>query len=280
LKTWPAIDVEPGVQVELLLAEVDDFNPTAIEEIGNQLRIFFTASADRDRAAIALRERFQAAPVDAPDENWARRSQENLTPITVGRIVVAPPWHRPARDHPPRAVSHESLITLVIAPSMGFGTGHHATTRLCLAALQAIDLTGATILDAGTGSGVLAMAAIHLGANRALGVDDDADAIQSALENLAMNPGLPAERISFIVGDLMTAPLAPADVVTANLTGGMLIRAANRLRQLLKPGGILIMSGLQTHERDEVWRAFGGFQLAGEADEAGWTTFTARQLSK
>ncbi len=273
MKTWPAIDVEPGAQVDLLLAEVDDFHPTAIEEVENRLRIFFTVTADRDRAAHALREKFRASAVDVVDDDWARRSQESLTPITVGRITVAPPWH--SRD-----TSHEPPITIVIAPSMGFGTGHHATTRLCLAALQAIDLKGAAVLDAGTGSGVLAMAAVHLGADRALGVDDDADAIQSAVENLALNPGLPPERITFTVGDFMTLPLRPADVVTANLTGGMLIRASDRLRQVVRPGGILIMSGLQTHERDEVWRVFGGFELAAEADEAGWSTITARRLSK
>jgi ribosomal protein L11 methyltransferase len=145
--------------------------------------------------------------------------------------------------------------------------------------LQQIDLAGAEVLDLGTGSGVLAMAAVHLGAAHALGVDDDQDAIQSAVESLALNPGLPAGRILFIVGDLMTMEVPPADVVTANLTGGLLIRAAARLRQALKPGGALIMSGLQAHERDEVWRAFAGLELEAEGEEDGWITFTARRLS-
>lgn len=280
-RTWPAIDVEPDGQGELLLAAVDDFSPTAIEEVESRLRVFFTSAGDRDRATVALQPRFRVSPIDVADDDWARRSQESLTSVTVGRIVVAPPWHvgRQATSHEPPTTDHQLPITIVIAPSMGFGTGHHATTRLCLAALQAIELAGVSVLDAGTGSGVLAMAAVHLGAASAVGLDDDPDAIQSAAENLALNPGLRAGRITFGVGDLMTLRLPHADVVTANLTGGLLIRAAARLGQAVRPGGVLIMSGLQNEERDDVWRAFAGFELMAEAEEAGWTTITARRLS-
>jgi ribosomal protein L11 methyltransferase len=162
---------------------------------------------------------------------------------------------------------------------MGFGTGHHATTRLCLAALQTIDLTGASVLDVGTGSGVLAIAAVRLGATRALGLDDDHDAIQSANENLALNPPpLPSQTVTFTVADLMTLELPAADVVTANLTGALLIRAAGRLRQAVRPGGVLIVSGLLVGERDDVLRAFSGLtdeiMVIGEAEEDGWITVT------
>ena len=269
MKHWPALDVDSEPEIDLLLAAVDDFSPTAIEEVENRLRIFFASAGDRDRAAVALQPRFGVSPIDVADDDWARRSQENLSPITVGRITILPA--------PPALPAAPGQ--LVIAPSMGFGTGHHATTRLCLAALQAIDLAGTSVLDAGTGSGVLAMAAAYLGAARALGLDDDPDAIQSAAENLALNPGLPPQRITFAVGDLMTLRLPQVDVVTANLTGGLLIRAAARLGQAVRPGGVLIMSGIQNEERDDVWRAFAGFELTAEAEEAGWTTMTARRLS-
>lgn len=273
-KRWPALDVYGDGQEERGFYVADDYAPTAVQEIDGGLRFFFSNSHDRDQAAQALLQYVRVSAVDVPGDDWARRSQQNLAPVTVGRLTIVPA--QPAGPTPPAGAA---LPALVIPPSMGFGTGHHATTRLCLAALQELDLADAEVLDLGTGSGVLAMAAVHLGAAHALGIDDDADAVQAAVESLALNPGLPKGRILFVVGDLTTLEVPAADVVLANLTGGLLIRAAARLRQALKPGGVLIMSGLQADERDEVWQAFAGLELEAEATEDGWTTFTARRLS-
>jgi ribosomal protein L11 methyltransferase len=142
---------------------------------------------------------------------------------------------------------------------MGFGTGHHATTRLCLGALQGLDLTGAFVLDVGTGSGVLAVAARKLGARAALGNDADPDAIQAANESLQLNPGVTAVR--FVASDLKTWLESPAadeapEVITANLTGAFLVRSASRLTGALKPGGHLILSGVMRSEEAEVLAAF------------------------
>jgi ribosomal protein L11 methyltransferase len=273
-KRWPALDVFGDSQEERGFFIADDYAPAAVEEIDGGLRFFFTYADDRDRAANALRPFLRVTAVDVPGDDWARRSQQNLAPVTVGRLTILP-----ASPTLPDQPALPGLPALVIPPSMGFGTGHHATTRLCLAALQQIPLAGATVLDFGTGSGVLAMAAVQLGAAHALGIDDDPDAIQAAVEGLALNPGLPAGRIQFVVGDLSTMEVSAADVVMANLTGGLLIRASARLRQALKPGGVLIMSGLQAHERDEVWQAFAGLAIEAEVSEDEWITVTARKLS-
>ena len=264
---WPAVDVAHAGDPDLALAIVDDFAPTAMEPRDNSLRLFFATATARDAACAALgAARYRAEPVDVDDEDWARRSQENLKPVTVGRIRVAPPAE--AEDVAAHA-GIESCATVVIRASMGFGTGHHATTRLCLRALQAVDLAGRFVLDVGTGSGVLAIAAVRLGAARAAGIDCDADAIQAANENLPLNSGV--ESVEFRVADLSAGDLPEADVVTANLTGAVLIRSAARLLGLVRPEGVLIVSGLLDEERDDVLRAFRPAQVVWEQSEESWT---------
>jgi ribosomal protein L11 methyltransferase len=158
---------------------------------------------------------------------------------------------------------------------MGFGTGHHATTRLCLAALQTIDLAGKMVLDVGTGSGVLAIAAARLGAARAIGIDCDADALQSARENLDLNPD--AHHVAFEAMDLAIGALPTADVVTANLTGALLVRSAPMLLAAVRPGGMLILSGIQSHEHDEVHGAFTGAEVRWEQEEDGWVGIAVKK---
>jgi ribosomal protein L11 methyltransferase len=277
LARWPALDVRSG-SADLILALVDDFGPTAVEERPDALRVFFTDLQARDAAGAALAAaEHRAQPVDVDDEDWARRSQDNLQPVTVGRITVAPPWchERPAASHEPQAKGPQPLV-IVIRPSMGFGTGHHATTRLCLRALDAFDLTNRVILDIGTGSGVLAIAAARLGAARAIGIDHDPDAIAAAIDNLVLNPA--AQAVDFRHADLSNAGLQPADVVTANLTGGLLRRSAGVLLDLLRPRATLILSGLLEDDRDDVAQAFGDagserarpVRVVWEQHEDGW----------
>ena len=277
-RTWPAIVVSgllarrapregesqtDNDEAEMLHAALAGHTIAAIDEPSDdQWRIFFTGAADRDRALAGLRARFTQLRVDAldvADEDWAARSQAALRAVQVGRIIVAPPWDAP--------------ITLVVRPSMGFGTGHHATTRLCLAALQEISLDRCTVLDVGTGSGVLAIAASRLGAEEVTGIDDDQDAVQAAWDNLSLNP---SAQVTLIVGDLRATELVPADVILANLTGGLLIQVKDRLRGLTRANGRLILSGFTTDEEREVVAAFGAFTVEHRGEEEGWVCVTLK----
>ena len=252
-----------GSDTELIHATLAGHNVAAIDEpTDDQWRIFFSSTTDRDAALVALREQFKDLrldPLDVADENWAARSQESLRAVQIGRVIVTPPWDAP--------------ITIVIRPSMGFGTGHHATTRLCLAALQQISLDRCTVLDVGTGSAVLAIAASRLGAEDVTGIDEDQDAIQSAWDNLSLNP---SAQVTLIVGDVRSTELVAADVVVANLTGGLLIQSAERLRKLTNAHGRLILSGFMAGEERDVLAAFGAFSVEHRGEEEGWVCVTLR----
>jgi ribosomal protein L11 methyltransferase len=273
LADYPVLDVR-AADSDLALAAVDDCSPAAVEHHGAFFTIYFPDATSRDRAARALASALpgvRVSPREVDDEDWARRSQQNLRPVTVGRITIAPPW----------AVSRVPLL-IVIQPSMGFGTGHHATTRLCVAALQQVPLAGARVLDLGTGSGVLALVARALGAAQVVGIDHDADAIQSARENLTLNPAI--DRVEFEVCDLASwlcrlsarDAVRRPDVIVANVTGALLTRSAVRLAQAASARGTLIVSGLMEHERADVLAAFDGAVPSWEAQEDGWIALVLR----
>lgn len=254
---------------DLFQAALADYDVTAINEDDDSMwRIFFHTGDERDRASAALSDAFTELafePIDVPDEDWAARSQAALRAVRVGSIVIAPPWDVPAPD------PQDPVTIIVIRPSMGFGTGHHATTRLCLDAIQQIDLRGRSVMDVGTGSGVLAIAASLLRATPVVGFDDDEDAVAAARDNLTLNPHA---RASLDVGDLRTGGRSMSDVVIANLTGGLLIGAAASLRQLTKRGGRLILSGFLTTEASDVIRAFAPLTVERRAEEGEWLCVT------
>ena len=290
---WPALELQalsltdPANADELLAALLDDYSPIAIEDLAERplppgglwdptyppipdppptplhWRVFFETDAGRDEAAQAIRDAFPSiaiAYVELPDEDWAARSQKSLTMVHAGRFIVAPPWDMPADE--------VDATVIVIEPSMGFGTGHHATTRMCLRLLSDLDVSDLTVLDLGTGSGVLTMAAALSGARHVLGIDVDVDAIQSAETSARMNT-LP-DTLEFQVSDFRSSPPAAANVVLANLTGGMLTSSGPAIAVLVKAGGQIIRSGFDHTEVDAVLAAFGGFTETARLTEDNW----------
>jgi ribosomal protein L11 methyltransferase len=270
MRTWPALDIQQADDDDLIQAFLIDFNLAAI----GGSRYFFHSGDDRDRAATALRIQFKdigVHPVDVPDEDWAARSQAALRAVTIGALTIAPPWDVAGRLKPEPTsyvgVGFSQPSTIVIEPSMGFGTGHHATTRLCLAALQRIDLRGRSVIDVGTGSGVLALAARRLGASGVLGIDDDPEAIAAAEANVKLNQ---ESRIALEIADFRSAKIGQFDLVIANLTGALLIASADRLKSLAIPGGRVILSGFMDDEERGVLRAVGRCALEWRAQEDEW----------
>lgn len=286
-------DAEPdGDELEgHVAAFLTDFHPVAIQDLAElplppgslwdptfppipepppaplRWRAFFQTPDDRDRAHTALHARFPnlaLAALDVPDEDWAARSQRALTAVHAGRFIVAPPWAVPSSPH--------EQILIVIEPSMGFGTGHHPTTRLCLRALSALNLKSRSVIDLGTGSGVLAIAAALSGAAVVVGLDVDPDAIGNARHNGTLNRAFVPP--VFEIADFREQTIRAADIVLANLTGGMLRSAAESVRGLVSPGGTLIVSGFDETECAAVRDALGPWSHETSASEDGWVALT------
>jgi ribosomal protein L11 methyltransferase len=259
--SFPPLSTHPDLPDRVALV-LDDVGLAAVHEGGSDdepvWRVFLTDPAQTDRVGAQLRDEFAAdgcrvAGVEIEDEDWAARTQAHLTHVRVGRLVVAPPWDIP------QALSHDTQL-IVIPPSMGFGTGHHETTRLCLKLLQELDLRKKRVVDVGTGSGVLAIAAVLLGAGSVEGIDHDEDALISARQSVAVN-GLTG-RIRLRAADIRSDRTAAADVVTANLTGALLVAVAPALASLTDGRGSLILSGFQPPEAASVLDAFAPFARA------------------
>ena len=296
MRQWPALILRAKTvdeSEEIVSAVLADFSPVAIHDLVDRplppgglwdptyppipdpppsplhWNVCFSDAGERDRAAAAIQSaapHLSIEPVDLPDEDWAARSQRSLTAVRAGRFIVAPPWDVPADPG--------DATVIVIEPSMGFGTGHHATTRMCLRLLDDIDVSDQTVLDLGTGSGVLSMAAALRGARSVIGIDVDQDAINSAEESARLNT-LP-DTITFSVGDFRTNPPPPADVVIANLTGGMLIASTAQIGALIKPGGQLIVSGFDRSEAASVVTAFTRFEEVERLTEDNWVAIRFR----
>ncbi len=283
MRTWPALDVGRLTSAasdgsDLLQAALADYEVAAIAEPSlDTWQVFFDNAHERDRAATALSLQFPGlsfGAIDVADDDWVARSQADLRAVRVGNIVVAPPWDLPATGtlsldpsgafRPPPT---GAPLVITIRPSMGFGTAHHATTRLCLAALQRLDLQGRTAVDVGTGSGVLAIAARRLGAASVVGIDDDPDALHSAQENLGLNSDVD---VALRETDARSTGLDAFDLVVANLTGALLVAAAPSLCHLTTRGGHLILSGLLEDEEADVVAAFTGCVVHNRSQEGEW----------
>lgn len=279
-RTWPVLRLSFGSLIDdatrdALSLDVDDCGASAVDDDGRVVSLFFVSPTDRDAAEALLLDRGWGARATmaadtVPDEGWAARSQADLPAVRVGRVIVAPPW-----DLPPADASAGALL-IEVEPSTGFGTGHHQSTRLCLRALQDLDLAGARVLDVGTGSGVLAVAAVRLGAASALGIDNDPDAIEAAEDTLRRNP-VADGAVVLRVAALDDPALEPADVVCANLTGALLRQQGARVQALMAPGGRVVLSGFTEDEARWVRDAFDACDVEATLEEEFWVAYVMRR---
>jgi ribosomal protein L11 methyltransferase len=204
----------------------------------------------------------QVTPVEEAD--WTAAWKAGYTPQRIGRIVVTPSWlHEPIGP---------GEVLLRLDPGMAFGTGLHPTTRGCLRLMQELMPIPSAVLDVGSGSGILALAALKLGSKSALCLDTDAAAVEATRANAAAN-GL-EERLEARHGSLPAEPSARFPLVVANLVASLLVELAPRLAAHAEPGAALLASGIIDHRAGEVIEALtaAGLVLRDRIDEDEWVS--------
>ena len=205
-------------------------------------------AVDATERALWHLQAFGLRPVGAlevrevDDADWTEAWKAFYVPQRIGRVVIVPSW-----------VAHEAEpddAVVVLDPGMAFGTGLHPTTRACLDLIQRVEPMPPRILDVGSGSGVLALAALRLGAGSAVGYDTDAVAVEAARTNAERN-GL-GDRLEVRHGSLRDSPGERFPLVVANLVAALLVDLASRLAAHVEPGGTLLAAGIVSPRGDEV----------------------------
>ena len=232
-----------------------------------------SAAERRGRIDVAVRLIAALAPVSdlaervLPEEEWRDAWKKHFKPLRIGsRIVVRPTW---STDKP-----LEGEATIWLDPGMAFGTGHHPTTRMCVEQIERNMRPAARVLDVGCGSGVLSIAAARLGAYEVLGLDIDPAAVGVAEQNGRQN-GVQS-RLTFAAGSLPSPRATPGsfDLTVANISAKVVSELAPELAASLKPGGILIASGILVDNSSRVKQALSeaGAAIADVVSEDGWVT--------
>ncbi|EKO3611242.1 50S ribosomal protein L11 methyltransferase [Vibrio metschnikovii] len=175
------------------------------------------------------------------DKDWEREWMDNFHPMKFGeRLWICPSW---------RDIPDPNAVNVLLDPGLAFGTGTHPTTALCLQWLDSLDLSGKTVIDFGCGSGILAIAAIKLGAAKVIGIDIDPQALQASRDNAERN-GV-ADKIEVYLPQNQPENLV-ADVLVANILAGPLRELSAVIKSLIKPGGLLAMSGVLNTQAEDV----------------------------
>lgn len=233
---------------------------------------------DEDGRAVLCRIRGAYGGVETSfveDSDWENNWREYYKPIEVGeKLVVVPEWED---------IPDDGRTALRLDPGLIFGTGSHATTRMCLAALEKYAGEGKTFLDLGCGSGILGIGALVLGSARCVGCDIDPKAPDVAASNAALN-GIGSDRFKVYAGDILSdASLrrmlgSGYDAVLANIVSDVIIPLSALVREFMKPGAVFITSGIIDGRQDEVRAALegNGFEVVEHRNEEEWHCFVCR----
>lgn len=240
------------------------------------VHIYISPEENPAEAVSFLTERYTAEGIDAEidrtackNEDWENNWKKYFKPMPIGeRLLIRPVWEQ-EYDAGNRAVLH-------LEPGLAFGSGTHDTTRLCLETLEKYANPGKTVLDIGCGSGILSVASLLLGADKALGVDIDALAVKTARENGRTN-GFDEPRFTVLQGSTTDKVTGRYDIIVANIVADIIINLCRDVKNFMNPGAVFITSGIIVPREEDVLRAFeeNGLAVKARHESGGWLCFEA-----
>ncbi|HEM48982.1 MAG TPA: 50S ribosomal protein L11 methyltransferase [Caldithrix sp.] len=253
-KTWIEVNVEINPSLlDVLSNGIFSLGAEGLEEADNQVKIYFQKNRWDASTLKSLTDmihkyhpEFDASTIqikDIPYQDWTENWKDSFKRFHLTEnIIVKPDWddYHPKKDE----------IVITISPKMAFGTGHHETTQLVMLMLQKYIKNGDHVLDAGAGSGILAVLAAKLGARRITAFDNDPIVLENIRENFSLNEiNIQTDIICGTLGDIKKSEY---DVITANIDRNVLLELPEKFINYIKPDGILILSGLLSRDEDKI----------------------------
>lgn len=222
----------------------------------------------------------EISQTETEDLDWMNNWKQFFKPFTIDHILIKPTWEEIPEEH-------KDKLLVEIDPGTAFGTGSHETTQLCIRQMQKYLKAGDRVLDVGTGSGILGITAIKLGADRAFGTDLDENAVEAAKENVAVNH-IPAEQFPIVTGNIIDdealqkeAGLECYDIVVANILAPVIIMLSGEAARHMKKGAVMITSGIINTKETEVKKAFEenpDFEIVEVTHQNDWVSVTVRRV--
>ena len=277
---WQKINIPIKPQIlEQIAPLLFNLGASGLEEQNDSFSVYFPQSIWSGDKLDALRRLLNPLVTDAdkidisveaiPDQNWNESWKENFKTLRVSeRIIIHPEWetYQPQKDE----------LAIIISPKMAFGTGHHETTRMVLLLMEKYFRPGLRFLDAGTGSGILALLAAKMGASAIVAFDNDPVAMDNCRENFALNQiDMPAQLFTGTPDQIHNQQF---DMITANIERNVLMEMASDLHRLIVPGGLAVLSGLLDRDAGMVAALYKekGWILIEEMQDKEWMALVLR----